>query len=376
MDVVATLSCRTGRDRWRRRALVGGGALGAAAGLAAVAQAAGILPAISPGYQYYADQYVAERWLNAVCNLLGPGAALLVAAGLGGVPGLLPGRHRLLREVSAAGALLAGASAVALILISWWSSFHQPHEYGVSSGVSLSGVVWLAAALGWSVGVLAAGVAALRVRGLRRARWLPLALGVAALPLPGLLESPDFWGPWVWPWAPLQLSLVVAGAGWALFGASLGAAREREAGLRRRENLAAARRLYETVWGEGDLAAVEGILAPEYIDLYYGRAGPEGLRRSVAGLRASFPDLRVAVRGQIAEGEEVETRWTASGTDLGGVLWYPPTGRRGVLRGVSRDRFEDGKLVEHRSRSDTAGLLEQLGLPPAAVGQEPKVETR
>ena len=58
------------------------------------------------------------------------------------------------------------------------------------------------------------------------------------------------------------------------------------------------------------------------------------------------------------------TRWTASGTDAGGVLWYPPTGEAATFSGTFTDRFEDGRLVEHWGESDTAGLLRRLGLPP------------
>jgi predicted ester cyclase len=64
------------------------------------------------------------------------------------------------------------------------------------------------------------------------------------------------------------------------------------------------------------------------------------------------------------EGETITTRWTASGTDRGGVLWYPPTGKAATFSGVYTDRFSDGKLVEHWGESDTAGLLDQLDLSP------------
>ena len=62
-------------------------------------------------------------------------------------------------------------------------------------------------------------------------------------------------------------------------------------------------------------------------------------------------------------GDTVTTRCTLRGVDRGGVLWYPPTGKRVVFAAIYTDRFSGGMLVEHRGRSDTAGLLEQLGLP-------------
>ena len=57
------------------------------------------------------------------------------------------------------------------------------------------------------------------------------------------------------------------------------------------------------------------------------------------------------------------TRWRMSGTDRGGVLWYPPTGRRAFFTGFFTDRFSAGRLVEHDGTSDTDAMLWQLGLP-------------
>lgn len=132
------------------------------------------------------------------------------------------------------------------------------------------------------------------------------------------------------------------------------------------DNLARARRLYAEAWAGGNLAAIEELAAPDLVDRYGNGTGPGSLKRSVAGLRRSFPDLRFAVEEGEADGDEVTTRWTASGTDSGGVLWYPPTGRWASFGGSFTDRFFGGKIVEHRGSCDTASLLEQLGLPPTS----------
>ena len=131
------------------------------------------------------------------------------------------------------------------------------------------------------------------------------------------------------------------------------------------ENLALARRLYGEAWGKGTVGVVRELAAPDVVDHHHAQHGPEGFERSVAALRRSFPDLRFEIKEQAAEGDRVVTRWTASGTDKGGVLWYPPTGRAATFTGVFTDRFSNGRLVEHRGGTDTAGLLEQLGLPPS-----------
>jgi predicted ester cyclase len=39
----------------------------------------------------------------------------------------------------------------------------------------------------------------------------------------------------------------------------------------------------------------------------------------------AFPDLRIAVEGTVAEGDEVVVRWSATGTHLGDGLGFPAT---------------------------------------------------
>lgn len=130
------------------------------------------------------------------------------------------------------------------------------------------------------------------------------------------------------------------------------------------ENRRKARRLYEEAFGAGDFSVIDEVVAEGFFDHLGRRHGPEGFKRSVASLRRTFPDLSVSVEEQSAEGDTVTTRCTLRGVDRGGVLWYPPTNRRAAFAAAYTDRFSDGMLIEHRGESDTAGLLEQLGLPP------------
>ena len=130
------------------------------------------------------------------------------------------------------------------------------------------------------------------------------------------------------------------------------------------ENRRKARRLYEEAFGAGDFFVIDEVVAEGFFDHLGRRHGPEGFKRSVTSLRRTFPDLRVSVEEQSAQGDTVTTRCTLRGVDRGGVLWYPPTNKRAAFAAVYTDRFSDGMLVEHRGESDTADLLEQLGLPP------------
>lgn len=135
------------------------------------------------------------------------------------------------------------------------------------------------------------------------------------------------------------------------------------------ENRRKTRRLYEEAFGVGDLSVVDELVAEDFFDRRHDRHGREEFRRTIAGLRRTFPDLGVSVEEQTSGDDAVETRCVFSGTDRGGVLWYPPTNRRAVFTGTYVDRFFDGMLmVEHGGETDMGRLMEQLGLPP--VGGE------
>jgi predicted ester cyclase len=129
------------------------------------------------------------------------------------------------------------------------------------------------------------------------------------------------------------------------------------------ENLRRARRLYEEGLGQGDLSVVDELVWEGFRDLRHGGHGKQGMRRIILALRESFPDLMVSVEEQEVKGNLVRTRLLLSGTDRGGVSWFPATGRRAAFSATFEDRFRGGELVEHGGSTDTEGLLRQLDLP-------------
>jgi predicted ester cyclase len=121
-------------------------------------------------------------------------------------------------------------------------------------------------------------------------------------------------------------------------------------------------RLYEVGFGKNDPSVVEEVVSEDFRDLKSGARGKVGMERIVSELWASYPDLSVSVEDQEAEDDVVRTRLVLSGTNRGGgVMWYPPTGRRVSFRTEFVDRFRGGEMVEHAGWADTEGLLRQLG---------------
>ncbi len=82
------------------------------------------------------------------------------------------------------------------------------------------------------------------------------------------------------------------------------------------ENKAAARAEFE-IW-EVASSTSSTLWSPDVIhhDPYdpYAADGLEGLKKSIALNRTAFPDIRITVEDQVAEGDKVTTRWTADMT--------------------------------------------------------------
>jgi steroid delta-isomerase-like uncharacterized protein len=132
------------------------------------------------------------------------------------------------------------------------------------------------------------------------------------------------------------------------------------------ENKRIARKVFEDVLTERNLAVVDEFVATDYVghtpllELH----GPEGAKQFDAMLHQAFPDLEITVEDQIAEGDKVATRWTARGTHEGEFQNIPPTGRRVEFSGIAIFRIADGEFVEGWNIPDLLGLLRQLGVVP------------
>ena len=132
------------------------------------------------------------------------------------------------------------------------------------------------------------------------------------------------------------------------------------------QNKTIARKVFEDVQSQGNLAVVDEIVASDFVghtfptDIH----GPEGAKQFDMMLRTAFPDIQVSVEDQIAEGDEVATRWTCRGTHKGEFQGLPPTGKKVTMRGITVFRIANGKLVEGWNNPDLLGMLQQLGAVP------------
>ena len=136
------------------------------------------------------------------------------------------------------------------------------------------------------------------------------------------------------------------------------------------ENKAKVQRFLEEGFGQGKTELVDEVLHSDFVcydpNSETGEIrGAETIKGEIEYFRQAVPDLTYTVEDQVAEGDEVVTRYTVSGTHQGEFFGIPGTGNRIEFTGINIDRFdESGKLVEEWPEYDLLGAMRQMGAIP------------
>lgn len=131
----------------------------------------------------------------------------------------------------------------------------------------------------------------------------------------------------------------------------------------RARNRAVAQCWYQA-FDRGDPAQLEAIIANEWFDIPAPpgqRPGAGGAIGSLKRLRAAFPDLRVAIRDVLQEGDKVVVRSEVSGTHCGPLLGLTPSSRTIRIQAVDIHEVRDGKIIRTWHTEDWMSGLRQLG---------------
>ena len=136
------------------------------------------------------------------------------------------------------------------------------------------------------------------------------------------------------------------------------------------ENKEKARRLMEEAFGQGNLEVVEEVLDPNFVcydpNSEAGEVrGAQTMKDEIEYFRTAVPDLSYTVEDQVAEGDEVVTRWTARGTHRGEFFGVADSGARIEMSGIQINHFdESGRMVEEWPEYDLLGAMKQMGTVP------------
>jgi steroid delta-isomerase-like uncharacterized protein len=123
----------------------------------------------------------------------------------------------------------------------------------------------------------------------------------------------------------------------------------------------------QVVWNGRDLSALKDFWAEDCVNhamLGTDNGGLNALRiyhdSFFDDFFSAFPDIQIEIVQQVAEGDRIATYIISQGTHTGTFYGTPPTGKTISTSVIRIDRVRDGKIAEHWSVSDAAGLMQQL----------------
>ena len=134
------------------------------------------------------------------------------------------------------------------------------------------------------------------------------------------------------------------------------------------QNKSIVRRWIEEGWNKGNLAVIDQVYAPNYVQHEPAPApvtSSEALKQYVGAYKTAFPDLHFTIEDMIAEGDRVVVRQTFRGTHQGDFMGIAPTGKQVTMTEIEIFRVVNGKGVENWTSSDDLGLLQQLSVVPS-----------
>ncbi len=127
-----------------------------------------------------------------------------------------------------------------------------------------------------------------------------------------------------------------------------------------------ARRFYEVALNSGDLALLDQILAPDFVD--HGASGNDvvgidAFKSFLRMLTGAFPDIQIRIEDMVEEGNKVAVRLAIHGTHSGPLMGtIRPTGREAAWTGIDLLETAGDKIVARWSERNLLGLMQQLGV--------------
>jgi steroid delta-isomerase-like uncharacterized protein len=137
------------------------------------------------------------------------------------------------------------------------------------------------------------------------------------------------------------------------------------------QNKTIARRIVDEGWTKHDPKILDQLFSNDAVlhdprDPSLAR-GPQGAKSTLERSLRAFPDIKINIEREIAEGDYVVQHLLVTGTNTGEFNGMPATGKKTSVTGVMTSKIKDGKVIEAWSLFDSLGLMQQLGVVPAKV---------
>ncbi|HEY8829084.1 MAG TPA: ester cyclase [Candidatus Limnocylindria bacterium] len=136
------------------------------------------------------------------------------------------------------------------------------------------------------------------------------------------------------------------------------------------QNKTIARRIVDEAWNKHDPSILDTLFSSDAV-LHDPRnksivKGPQGAKSTLVTYLKAFPDMKISIEREIAEGDLVVQHLIATGKNTGEFNGMPATGKNTSVTGVMTSKIKDGKVIEAWSLFDSLSLLQQLGVVPAS----------
>jgi steroid delta-isomerase-like uncharacterized protein len=128
-------------------------------------------------------------------------------------------------------------------------------------------------------------------------------------------------------------------------------------------NLDTITQAWTKAWSDGDTAAFESVISPDYVR--YSKTGTEGIedvRRQIDEQHAAFSDFTLNILDVVEGDDAAAIRWRSTGIHTGEYMGVPPTGRAVSVVGASFVKFKDGKVSSEAVIWDPREMLSAVGI--------------
>lgn len=132
-------------------------------------------------------------------------------------------------------------------------------------------------------------------------------------------------------------------------------------------NKAIIRRIFEEGMNQDRPEVFDELIHPAYVNYDFPSSAPgaEGFKIVTSMFKAAFPDMRVVIEDELAEGDRVATRGYFTGTHRGEFMGIPATDKTIKVGYIDIWRIEGGRGRENWVQMDMLGMMRQLGVVPA-----------
>jgi len=132
-------------------------------------------------------------------------------------------------------------------------------------------------------------------------------------------------------------------------------------GITGEENKTVVRNWFEEGWNKHNPDIIDEYFTADFIN-YSMDFNRDQLKQFISTTLIAFPDIHFTIEDQVAEGDQVATRWKFRGTHEGEFMGVPATGKQVTVTGMNISRHANGKYVEDWGNWDALGMLQQFGV--------------